>query len=397
VNRARQRTDPVRGLVVAPYGLVPAHDGARAHAKAHIGQLKELGHQVWYLGLGLRADEAAAMKEEWQDKFVQAPSLPWPQRRPLMKTVWSYARRATLSTLRLQPHVDGWYQIQWTEVASRLANRVAFDYVLVHYIFLTQIFKAFSPNVRKIVDTHDSFADLSRTLAAKGVDYRWYSCSPNNESKALRRADFVIANQSDEAKIFQGRVGSNCKVVTVGHPCPWQGLQEASTLSIGFLAGENPMNRAGLAWFVEKCWPTIRIEFPQCKLLVAGGICDIRGAWAHAPGVEIFGRVDDVRGFHMQTTLEINPVSAGSGLKIKSLESLAHGRALVSVSEGVTGLERGYGAFVVAETPDAFVGAVVRLLRNQSARAELIAGAERLIADWNGRQRLALACLFDGL
>ena len=391
------KSEPIRGLVVAPYGIVPAHEGSKAHAEAHIRQLKDLGHEVWYLGLGLPADEAVAMENAWQGRFVHAPSLPWNLRRPHWKTGWSFLRKNIRERFGQQAHVDTWYQAQWTDVASELANRVRFDYVLVHYIFMTQVFKAFPSNVRRIIDTHDSFANRNQRLAANGVASPGRSCSSRGEAMALRRGEYIVANQPAEGRMFKDRLGAHAKVVTIGHSCNWQPLPEAPNTSIGFLASGNPQNEAGLTWFMKECWPLIRSELPQARLLLAGPICDTRGAWLDASGVELLGRVANIRGFHEQTTIEINPVSAGSGLKIKTMESLASGRAVVSVSEGVAGLSRDYGAFIVAETTEAFAGTIVRLLKDQSARAALVVGAERLISDWNNRQRSALASLFAGL
>jgi hypothetical protein len=392
-----RKSEPIRGLVVAPYGIVPAHDGSKAHTEAHIRQLKDLGHEVWYLGLGLPSDEAAAMRNAWQGRFVHAPFLRWNLRRPHWKAVWNFVCKNIRERFGQQPHVDTWYQAQWTDVASELANRVRFDYVLVHYIFITQVFKAFPSNVRRIIDTHDSCANLIQRLAAKGVVGRRWSCSSRGEAMALRRGEYIVANQPAEGKIFKDCLGAHAKVVTVGHSCDWQPLPEAPNTSIGFLASGNPMNQTGLTWFMKECWPLIRSALPQARLLLAGPICDTHGAWLDASGVKLLGRVAHIRNFHEQTTIEINPVSAGAGLKIKTMESLAFGRAVVSVTEGVAGLSRDYGAFIVAETTEAFAGAIVRLLKDQSARAALVARAERLISDWNNRQRSALASLFAGL
>ena len=297
----------------------------------------------------------------------------------------------------MQPHVDTWYQAQWTDVASRLASRVSFDYVLVHYIFLTRIFEAFPPGVRRIVDTHDSFAELSRRLAEKGVATGWWSCSTRGEVMALRRGEYIMSSQLEETELFKRRLGVHGHVIMVGHPGVWQPLPEAPAPIIGFLASENEMNQAGLAWFVQECWPLVQSEVPEAELLLAGRICRKHGPWSGTSGVRTLGPVADSRDFHALTTVEINPVFAGSGLKVKTIESLSFGRALVSVSEGVAGLSRDYGAFIVADTPKAFADAIIELLREKSARAALITGAERLISDWNIRQRSALVSLFAGL
>lgn len=105
---------------------------------------------------------------------------------------------------------------KWTEVAARLADRVSFDYVLVHYIFYTRIFEAFPSNARRIIDTHDSFANRSRRFAAQGVPTEWWSCSPRGEVMALRRGKCIMASQPGDGEIFKHGLGVNGNVVTVG-------------------------------------------------------------------------------------------------------------------------------------------------------------------------------------
>lgn len=109
--------------------------------------------------------------------------------------------------------------------------------------------------------------------------------------------------------------------------------------------------------------------------MLAGPICAKRGPWLDDSRVRLLGPVANIRDFHGRTTVEINPVPVGSGLKVKTIESLHFGRALVSVSEGVAGLGRDYGAFIIADTPEAFADAIIKLLKDKSARAALIAGA----------------------
>lgn len=68
----------------------------------------------------------------------------------------------------------------------------------------------------------------------------------------------------------------------------------------------------------------------------------------------------------------INPTVAGTGLKIKTVEALCHGSAVVAWPNGVDGLPRADPpAFVVAESWVAFGESVVKLMRDQPARVAL--------------------------
>jgi hypothetical protein len=382
------RNRPLRGLIVAPFGVSFPREGSRVHVAAHMAQLESMGHDLWYLGLGLGWKDTEGMAEKFGDRYAGIPLT-------VGLRLWRRIQRMWVERFQPQPPVDFWYRPEWTVVARELQERVRFDYVLVHYIFYSRVFEAFPKEVRRILDTHDSFADRVWRLASKGVRNRWRSCSKEDEIMALSRAHYVMANQPEEAKIFEACVKS--RVVTVGHPSSWQPEPEPDGLRVGFLAAENPMNVAGLSWFFERCWPRIREAVPEAVFLLAGRICTISGPWETASGVTLLGTVETVGDFHRQATVEINPVSAGSGLKIKTMETLGHGRPLVSTTEGVSGLDRGQGAFVVEDEPEAFADAVIRLLRTPAERESLRSGAHRLIGAWNLRQGAALESLFEGL
>lgn len=382
----------LRGLVIAPFGITPAVEGSRVHVDAHIRQLKEMGHEVWYLAAGQVEADVAAMKHEWKDRVFHASE----KQSDLLPKRWRGIRRRIRAWRRQPPQLDYWFKPAWIETARDLVSRVEFDYVIVHYIFLTRFLEVFPPSVLKIVDTHDSFACLGSKLSAQGVGYKWWHCSQADEIKGLQRGDCIMANQPEEAALFERSLQGSRKIVTVGHPCAWNPWPEPPQLALGLLTTGNSMNRAGLLWFLEECWPLVRRALPDVSLIIGGLICNFPGPWHSTPGVRIIGEVEDVSEFHQLTTVEINPTSAGSGLKIKTMESLAAGRALVSVSEGVTGLSRDFDAFVVADEPDQFAAAVIRLLQNPEERSRLHLNAQRLLKAWNERQQAALGSLFEG-
>ena len=56
------------------------------------------------------------------------------------------------------------------------------------------------------------------------------------------------------------------------------------------------------------------------------------------PQVHLEGRVDDVSVYYRRARVVINPSVAGTGLKIKSVESIAHMRPIVSFPNGTEGI-----------------------------------------------------------
>jgi hypothetical protein len=78
----------------------------------------------------------------------------------------------------------------------------------------------------------------------------------------------------------------------------------------------------------------------------------------------------------------------GTGLKIKSIEALGLGKALVSAPAGYTGLEDGLGkAYLPGNLPSEFIENCVKLLCDAGARRSLEESAYDFASRWNARQR----------
>jgi len=80
------------------------------------------------------------------------------------------------------------------------------------------------------------------------------------------------------------------------------------------------------------------------------------------------------------------PLRIGGGTRLKIVEALAMGRAVVSTSLGCEGLDVEDGqTIVVADTSRAFADAIINLLNDPDARARLGRKGRRLVEehyDW---------------
>ena len=149
-----------------------------------------------------------------------------------------------------------------------------------------------------------------------------------------------------------------------------------------------PPNSEGIAWFARRAWPAVLAAQPGASLRIVGrdpgrAVLELAGE----PGVEVVGPVPDLRPEFERATVAIVPILSGSGTRLKAVEAMASGRAIVSTPLGVEGLgvEHGRHALVAAE-PQAFATAVGSLLADAGRREQLAAEARRLVEenfDWS--------------
>ncbi|MCP3934104.1 MAG: glycosyltransferase family 4 protein [Actinomycetia bacterium] len=118
---------------------------------------------------------------------------------------------------------------------------------------------------------------------------------------------------------------------------------------------------------LTRLWPAIHAQIPEARLLVAGwGSAEYLGHRFPLRGAELMGEVGSPVDFFGAISTLLYPPARGSGFKIKVLEAMAYGRAVVSNQEGLEGLtDRGALVPLLAETDADFIEVTVELLRDR--------------------------------
>jgi glycosyltransferase involved in cell wall biosynthesis len=383
-------------LVIAPFGICPAHQGNRRRVSSLTEVLREFGHDVWFLGLGLSSPEQDGMRNEWGDRFANAERRKVYNVRPWWSALWKMLAKYPVQARLFCPNIDFWYQPQWDKDIARLRSRCRFDHVIVSYIFFSRSLLNFGPETTKIIDTHDVFTDRDLKLRKMGTP-EWNFACVSGERKALRRADIVLAIQEEEARWFRNALKFGRRVVTHGHVVEIVDTLMASprTPTVGFLGNANVVNRSAVQWFLSKSWPEIRRRVPSVRFLLAGQIASfVRAPFSSDESMIFIASIDRLSEFYERVTVVINPALSGTGLKIKSVEALGFGRPLVCSPEGARGIDPSGGAFLVAATAQDFANQVVRVLRDDAFAQALASRASEYAEVWNRRQRAALGSIF---
>ncbi|HET6315717.1 MAG TPA: glycosyltransferase family 4 protein, partial [Chloroflexota bacterium] len=150
-----------------------------------------------------------------------------------------------------------------------------------------------------------------------------------------------------------------------------------------------PPNADGVRWFLREVFPLIQKARADFQLSVVGPRppADIVQFGArHAPSVTVTGYVPDLLPYLARAAVMVVPVRAASGMRVRILEALARGMPVVSTTMGVEGIDAAHGEhLLVADEPEAFAQAVVRLLDDPPLRKRLARNGRRLAEqryDW---------------
>ncbi len=151
-------------------------------------------------------------------------------------------------------------------------------------------------------------------------------------------------------------------------------------------------NDDGVRYFLASTFPAIRAGEPDVHLTIVGGEPSGAVRAAASPHVTVTGLVPDVRPYLAAAEVLIVPLRAGGGTRLKLLEAMAAGIPAVSTSIGCEGLGAVHGQhLLIADTPEQFAHAVVRLLREPDTRRGIADRARRFVLDRYGWERVGAA------
>lgn len=146
-------------------------------------------------------------------------------------------------------------------------------------------------------------------------------------------------------------------------------------------------NVDAMVWFGETILPRVQQHIPDAKLYIVGQKPHARIEKLRARrGIEITGWVQDVRPFLYGADVYVAPLRMGSGTRLKILEAMAAGRAVVATPTAVSGMSSGVReAALITDTPAEMANAIIALLQNPNRREELGEHARRYVKqhyDW---------------
>lgn len=132
-------------------------------------------------------------------------------------------------------------------------------------------------------------------------------------------------------------------------------------------------NIDGVEFFCREILPIIRERVPTASFVVVGKGGSVRLAKCRLiPGVNVVGAVEDLTPFLQEAAFSLVPLRMGSGTRLKVLESLYYGRAVISTQVGAEGLELIHGKHIlIADAANEFADQCIRLLESPSLACEL--------------------------
>lgn len=249
---------------------------------------------------------------------------------------------------------------------------------------------------RTILVEHDVTIDLYRQLLALGDDWeirrqleRWVRF----ETAAWSEVDRVVTMSERDRAAIKGAVTIPNGVDLQRFRPTGMPPEPARLLFIGSFA--HLPNLLALDFFLREVWPGLSLYQPVLHVIAgAKHRCHFE-RWRDRlsfspedPRLQLEDFVADVRPAYARATVVIAPLLASAGTNIKIMEAMAMGKAIVSTTAGINGLDelRPGHDLIVEDDPKNIGAEIGRLFRDPAARQRLEentrAAAERAY-DWD--------------
>jgi polysaccharide biosynthesis protein PslH len=283
-----------------------------------------------------------------------------------------------------------------------------FDIVNLEFPFLGQLDLRQAPPGEKlpslVVDSHDIEHDLVRQFARAGgsLGRRLYFGANwrklrREELGTYRDADGVyLCSAADERRLLDQVPGARTAVIPNAadveyyQPRPTDPPPDGRTVVYFGLLSTIP-NVDGVIHFVQDIWPRIAAANSEARCKIIGGRPPPSLLALAGPRVELTGFVPDLRPHLAAAAAVVVPLRLGGGTRLKIVEAMAMGKAIVSTTLGAEGIEAVAGRdLLVEDQPAAFADAVNRLLAQPGEAKRIGQSARQLAVEryaWSGAAR----------
>lgn len=276
------------------------------------------------------------------------------------------------------------YSGEYVKRVKACLQETSYDVVHCDILPLAYSIRNVTGPVRTLTDHDVSYLKAQRMAkqrsnpAAKLFIYYEAMKLKRLERRIFRHVDLGITVSEIDRKLLEalcpeGHFGVVENGVDVGAFAPNPSATERNTLV--WLGGfHHYPNYEAVSFLLKEIYPRIKQNVPQVKLyIVGGGVPEsLKKLMPVDSSIVFTGYVDDPLPYIQRAAVFIAPILSGGGTKLKVLEAMAVGKAVVSTSIGVEGIDGEDGQhFMVADDPEKFSSVVISLLDDDVARERL--------------------------
>jgi len=256
---------------------------------------------------------------------------------------------------------------------------------------------------RLVLDAHNALYRIPERMSA-------HECNPlkrlalRREARALARYeaqvyqsfDHVVCVADEDRQVLQERMSvEESRFTTIPicvdpeeKPLIERAQHPRAVTHLGTMFW--PPNVEGVLWFAQEVFPRVLAQVAEAQFVIVGKNPprQVRDLSFQTRNIHVTGYVQDPVPYLAETAVFIVPLHAAGGMRVKILDAWCWGMPLVSTSIGAEGIAVWDGEdILIADTPDTFAQAVVRVLQDPALGERLRQNGRRWVEErYNWRQ-----------
>lgn len=378
----------------------PPHAGGTLRTNGLMRSLHAAGHAIHILSFGdanqLRINRDAL------DEFAASVTIIPPPRRHILHR---------LRDLVFTQMADMQRRYESPLYAARLTGllqRETFDLIQIESLEMAPylaVIKRAQPATPVIYDAFNAEYDLQRTIYYTersnprriiGALYSWLQWRrlTRFEREVCQSVAHVVAVSEADAELFaQLALDVPVSVIPNGiHAERYAAHDNSLDLGDHALVFTGSMsyrpNVDAAMWFAEDILGAVRAQVPDAKFFIVGSHPHARlDALRERADIQVTGWVPEVNPFLHAAAVYVVPMRMGSGTRLKVLQAMAAGQAVVATTMGAQGLHVTDGVELrIADTAERFASTIVDLLKHPKQRRAMGERAAQYVRenyDWS--------------
>lgn len=270
------------------------------------------------------------------------------------------------------------------KLTARLA-RDGYDVVQVDFPWMVSIGSRLPHRPPKLFVAYELQTEIVQQ--AYPDDRRLYQAVADCEARQLRHYDAVAALSPENAELLRDGLGiPRVYCSPLGVDCsrwcpPSTGPEAGGEVRFTFLGGHaHRPNVDAVEWLCGEIVPELRLALPRLKLQIIGDYPKAFRKALAAEEISFLGYVKDLDQL-IPGSIFLCPVRWGSGMRIKIIDAIMRGAAVVSTTVGALGLGLEAGKhYLQADSPGQFARQAMRLVRSDSFRRAICTAARQRVA-----------------
>jgi len=280
-----------------------------------------------------------------------------------------------------------------SQLIEKLKN-YSFDIIQLEGVFMASYIptiKAFS-NAKIILRSHNVEHKIwERHLEnEKNPIKKFYLLLQNHrlkkfESLAFTSVDAIITITDEDKKIISStyadlKIYTCLTGVNLNHYKPVLNPIHANTV-FHFASMDWMPNIEALEWLLNSVWKEVLKVLPNAQLVIAGRNMPEKFKKLNSKNLIVIDEIENSEEFYNTYDVMLVPLLSGSGLRIKLVEGLAYGKAIISTSIGAEGIPYAIGEnILIADSVDEFSKSIISVLINSKQKHDLQSSA-RILAE----------------